>query len=185
MPADRGLLVGWIGLLGLIFLLHFGLFHIAALAWQAAGVEAKPIMRGPALATSLNDFWSNRWNLAFRQLAHDLVLFPLRRRLGVGGSGAGRVPRIRPNARNGHLAPCRRGLRASHRLLRASGPRDALRTLAAGEGPGEFAGSLLLDVQQMAWLHGILNALGFSLRGLLGWVLAAGERATEVRSRRV
>jgi hypothetical protein len=43
----------------------------------------------------------------------------------------------------------------------------------------------LLDVQQMAWLHGILNALGFSLRGLLGWVLAAGERATEVRSRRV
>jgi hypothetical protein len=87
MPADRGLLVGWIGLLGLIFLLHFGLFHIAALAWQAAGVEAKPIMRGPALATSLNDFWSNRWNLAFRQLAHDLVLFPLRRRLGVGGAG--------------------------------------------------------------------------------------------------
>ena len=87
IPADHALSVGWVGLLGLIFLLHFGPFHIAALAWQSAGVDAKVIMRAPALATSLNDFWSNRWNLAFRQLAHDLVLRPLHRRLGVVGAG--------------------------------------------------------------------------------------------------
>ncbi len=87
VPPERPLVVGWVGLLGLIFLLHFGPFHIAALAWQAAGVDAKPIMRSPALATSLNDFWSNRWNLAFRQLGHDLVLRPLHRRLGVAGAG--------------------------------------------------------------------------------------------------
>ncbi len=85
VPVEHPLLVGWIGLLGLIFLLHFGPFHIAALAWQAAGIDARPIMREPAVATSLSDFWSNRWNLAFRQLAHDLLLRPLRHRLGVVG----------------------------------------------------------------------------------------------------
>jgi len=87
VPADYPLLTGWIGLVGMVLLLHFGAFHIAALAWQAAGVEARPLMRSPALPTSLSDFWSNRWNLAFRQLAHDLVLRPLHRRLGVAGAG--------------------------------------------------------------------------------------------------
>ena len=85
IPPELRLLVGWSGLVGLIFLLHFGAFHIAALAWQAAGVEARPMMRAPALATSLSDFWSIRWNLAFRQLAHALILRPLRHRLGVVG----------------------------------------------------------------------------------------------------
>jgi alginate O-acetyltransferase complex protein AlgI len=87
LPGGYPLLAGWIGLFGLVLLLHFGVFHLAVLAWQAAGVEARPIMRAPVLATSLSDFWSNRWNLAFRQLAHDLVLRPWHRRLGMAGAG--------------------------------------------------------------------------------------------------
>ncbi len=79
--ADR-LLDGWIGMLGLVLVLHFGSFHLIALAWQAAGVSAQPIMRSPILATSLSDFWGRRWNLGFRQLTHGLVFQPVRKRLG-------------------------------------------------------------------------------------------------------
>jgi predicted DCC family thiol-disulfide oxidoreductase YuxK len=72
---------GWCGLVGLAFVLHFGVFHLLALAWRAAGVDAQPIMRAPLLATSLAEFWSRRWNLAFHQLAEREVFKPLRRKL--------------------------------------------------------------------------------------------------------
>ena len=68
---------GWIAMLGLIFTLHFGLFHLAALAWQRMGRDVEPIMKAPILATSLNEFWSRRWNLAFRDFAHEFVFRPL------------------------------------------------------------------------------------------------------------
>lgn len=87
IPRDALLVAGWTGLLAGLLVLHFGCFHLVALAWRAAGVDARPIMCAPALATSLADFWGNRWNLAFRQLAYDLVVVPLRRRLGVSGAG--------------------------------------------------------------------------------------------------
>jgi len=83
IPASAELLRGWVGLIGLVFLLHFGLFHLLALAWQRAGVDAPPIMRAPVLATSVADFWGRRWNLAFHRLAHEMVFRPLRRNLGV------------------------------------------------------------------------------------------------------
>ena len=85
-PPQEILIRGWIGMFGLIFLLHFGSFHIVALFWQAAGVDARPIMQSPVLATSLSDFWGNRWNLGFRQLSYDLVFQPARGRLGVAGA---------------------------------------------------------------------------------------------------
>jgi alginate O-acetyltransferase complex protein AlgI len=70
-------------MLGLILLLHFGSFHLVALAWRRAGVDARPIMRAPAAATSLSSFWGHRWNLGFRQLTHAIVFKPVRRRLGL------------------------------------------------------------------------------------------------------
>jgi hypothetical protein len=78
---------GWTGLLGLIFLLHFGSFHLLALFWQRIGVAAEPIMSKPALSTSLGEFWGKRWNLGFRQLAHELVFQPLHKPLGVATAG--------------------------------------------------------------------------------------------------
>ena len=83
IPAGAELVRGWVGLIGLVFLLHFGLFHLLALAWQRAGVNAPPIMRAPVLATSVADFWGRRWNLAFHYLAHEMVFRPLRRKVGV------------------------------------------------------------------------------------------------------
>jgi hypothetical protein len=83
VPDSHPLLRGWIGLVGLIFVLHFGTFHLLALVWQQMGINAQPIMRAPARATSLAEFWGVRWNAAFHRLAQDLVFRPLRRRVGA------------------------------------------------------------------------------------------------------
>ena len=77
---------GWIGLAGLAFLLHFGVFHLLALVWQRAGVAAEPIMHWPIAARSVGDFWGRRWNLAFRELANEFIYLPLASRLGVTGA---------------------------------------------------------------------------------------------------
>ena len=87
IPRQQPLLRGWVGMLGLILLLHFGTFEILALVWQRLGVKAKPIMSAPLRSTSLGEFWGKRWNLGFRQLAHELILRPLHRTLGPGAAG--------------------------------------------------------------------------------------------------
>jgi hypothetical protein len=74
-------------MLGLILLLHFGSFEIVALFWQSHGVAAAPIMRSPLRSSSLGEFWGKRWNLGFRQLAHELIFRPASRAIGVAASG--------------------------------------------------------------------------------------------------
>ena len=69
---------------GLILLLHFGAFQIIALIWQDLGVKAEPIMSAPLRSTSLGEFWGKRWNLGFRQLAHELIFRRAYRKLGAG-----------------------------------------------------------------------------------------------------
>jgi hypothetical protein len=82
LPASQVLLRGWVGLIGLVFLLHFGTFQVLALVWQYFGFKARPLMQAPMAATSLGDFWGCRWNSAFNQLAYDMVFRPLFRRIG-------------------------------------------------------------------------------------------------------
>ncbi len=72
------LLPGWLGMIGLVFLLHFGLFQLLSLLWRRAGVNAPPIMCGPLLASSLSEFWGRRWNTAFHELAHRFIFRPIR-----------------------------------------------------------------------------------------------------------
>lgn len=86
LPASSPLLAGWCGLLGLIFLLHFGTFHLLALGWQRLGVNARPLMRAPVLSTSLGEFWGKRWNSAFSQLAYDLAFRPALRHSNTAGA---------------------------------------------------------------------------------------------------
>lgn len=80
------LLEGWAGMVGLIFVLHFGLFHLLSLFWRAVGFNAKPIMNWPVLANSLSDFWGKRWNLAFNDFVHQHIFRPTVRTCGVFGS---------------------------------------------------------------------------------------------------
>jgi D-alanyl-lipoteichoic acid acyltransferase DltB (MBOAT superfamily) len=44
------------------------------------GVRIGPMFDAPLLARSPRDFWSRRWNLAFRNLMHRLVFEPIRAR---------------------------------------------------------------------------------------------------------
>lgn len=87
IPEQQALIRGWIGLFGLIFLLHFGSFHLIALFWQTMGIDAEPIMSKPILSKTLSEFWGKRWNLGFRQLAHDLIFRPLYKGIGVASAG--------------------------------------------------------------------------------------------------
>lgn len=80
--ADRFVL-GLVGLGGLIFFFHFGIFHVASWVWRRAGVNAPLLMRAPIGARSLADFWGARWNTAFSELARRFVLRPLSRRYGT------------------------------------------------------------------------------------------------------
>jgi hypothetical protein len=87
IPPGQPLLRGWVGMFGLILFLHFGTFQLVALMWQGIGVKAEPIMSSPLRSTSLGEFWGKRWNLGFRQLAHELVFRPLHRPLGAPAAG--------------------------------------------------------------------------------------------------
>jgi hypothetical protein len=87
LPQQYPIGRGWVGMLGLVLVLHFGSFQCIGLLWQSLGVNAKPIMSAPLRSTSLGEFWGKRWNLSFRQFAHELIFRPLHRTLGAGVAG--------------------------------------------------------------------------------------------------
>jgi alginate O-acetyltransferase complex protein AlgI len=77
------LTAGYIGLAGFLLFTFFGTFHILSLYWRRRGVNAVPMMNSPLRPSSLSDFWSSRWNLAFRDIARAFVFRPVLRRWGV------------------------------------------------------------------------------------------------------
>ena len=88
-PLARGhseLVAGWLGMTGLLMILHCGVFDVLSLAWRRAGVDAPPLMNHPLWSTSLADFWGHRWNRAFRDVAHRYLFRPLLRPLGAAGA---------------------------------------------------------------------------------------------------
>lgn len=82
--AAHPLITGWLGMLGIVHLLHFGLFHLLSLLWRALGINAHLLMQSPATATSLGEFWGGRWNAGFSDLVRENVFAPLSRRAGPG-----------------------------------------------------------------------------------------------------
>ncbi len=80
------LLVGWSGMVGVMLILHFGLFQLLSCFWRANEIDAKPLMNEPARSTSLADLWGNRWNIAFRDLMHRFLFKPLVPHFGARGA---------------------------------------------------------------------------------------------------
>lgn len=76
----------WICVSAYCLILHFGILHLIGAAWRHAGYNVEAIMQRPARSTSLADFWSRRWNRAFRDVSHSLVVRPTRRLLGPAGA---------------------------------------------------------------------------------------------------
>lgn len=74
------LLAGWLGMTGMIFMLHFGLFHLLSFLWQRLGYGAEPLMHRPIEARSVANFWGQRWNLAFQRLTMRYLFRPLQKR---------------------------------------------------------------------------------------------------------
>jgi alginate O-acetyltransferase complex protein AlgI len=81
-------LAAWSAMPGLVLLIHFGALHLIALAFQARGINAVPLMKSPAGADSLADFWGRRWNTGFASLSRDFVFRPLVPILGATGATA-------------------------------------------------------------------------------------------------
>jgi alginate O-acetyltransferase complex protein AlgI len=74
---------GWLGMIAVILILHFGCFLLLSIYWRARGVDAQPVMRSPITAASLSKLWSGRWNTAFTALMHAHVFKPTAKRFGV------------------------------------------------------------------------------------------------------
>jgi hypothetical protein len=81
--TTQPILAGWIGMVGTILILHFGLFELASIGWRALRVDAAPIMNRPLRSTSVSEFWGRRWNAAFNDLAVRLVFRPMAHHTGV------------------------------------------------------------------------------------------------------
>ncbi len=77
------LAAGWCGMIGLILVLHFGVFDLIATFWQSRGFRAAPIMNTPIASLSVAEFWGRRWNSGFRDLAHPFLFVPAARRWGL------------------------------------------------------------------------------------------------------
>lgn len=85
-PAWRDLVAGWLGMTGIVLLLHFGSFHLLSCLWRTLGIGAQPLMNRPLAARSVSEFWGNRWNTAFRDLTYRHLFGTLQRRLGPVGA---------------------------------------------------------------------------------------------------
>lgn len=76
----------WTGMIGIVLSLHFGIFHLLSCLGRSVGINAVPLMNWPILSTSVSEFWSRRWNLAFRDLLHRYLFRPLAPRFGAANA---------------------------------------------------------------------------------------------------
>jgi len=86
VPNRYPYLAGWVGMVGMILILHFGIFRLLSSAWQSVGINAARLMDAPLSSTSVSEFWGRRWNTAFRDLTDQCLFRPLRVSLGAAGA---------------------------------------------------------------------------------------------------
>jgi hypothetical protein len=76
VPSPDAYIAGWVGMIGAVMILHFGIFHLLSCSWRSLGVQARPLMNRPLASTSLGEFWGRRWNTAFRDLTYQFLYRP-------------------------------------------------------------------------------------------------------------
>ena len=81
-PELTYILVSGCLLVGLSLILHFGMLSISAGMWHFSGVNTYLLFRQPAKATSLTEFWSKRWNIAFSEMTSVAIFRPLKNKIG-------------------------------------------------------------------------------------------------------
>lgn len=85
----HSMLAGWVGMIGMVLMAHFGVIELLACAWHRAGVPVRPLMNMPVRSVSVAEFWGRRWNVAFRDLAYQLWFRPLQARYGESAAVMG------------------------------------------------------------------------------------------------
>lgn len=70
-------------LMGISFILHFGILNISAGSLRLSGVDTRTLFKSPYLSKSLNEFWGKRWNLAFSEMTALAIYRPLKTRFGA------------------------------------------------------------------------------------------------------
>ncbi|MGN6648271.1 MAG: wax synthase family protein [Cytophaga sp.] len=73
-------------LVGLSFILHFGILNLSTASWRFSGVDVKELFRSPYKATSLKEFWGKRWNMAFSEMTAIAVYKPLKFYYGISAA---------------------------------------------------------------------------------------------------
>jgi hypothetical protein len=85
-PELTYVLVTILLLVGFSLVLHFGMLSISAGMWRFSGVNTYYLFRQPAMALSLTELWSKRWNIAFSEMTSVAIFRPLRHRIGPVGA---------------------------------------------------------------------------------------------------
>jgi hypothetical protein len=73
LPAVGTEAAGWLGIAALIISVHFGYAEMLPSIVRLCRWNVGPLFNAPLRSSSLNDFWSKRWNLAFVEM--DRILF--------------------------------------------------------------------------------------------------------------
>lgn len=82
-PALSPVFLGWAGIAALLCAVHFGIGEMLPWLMRLAGFRTGKLFDAPLKSSSLADFWSRRWNLAFVEMNRSLFLRGLRKRLGT------------------------------------------------------------------------------------------------------
>jgi hypothetical protein len=72
-----------LAMIGLSLILHFGILAINAGIWRYFGVRTYYLFNSPLKSTSLSEFWSKRWNIAFSEMTSLAVYRPLKKKIGI------------------------------------------------------------------------------------------------------
>ena len=79
-------ILGIAGIAALLLTIHLGICDVLPWLLRWVGFAVPLLFDRPWAATSLADFWSRRWNLAFIEMNQRLFLRPVYRHLGKRGS---------------------------------------------------------------------------------------------------